>query len=341
MRYLAATLALLAVVTFSASVYSVHEWEQVIITEFGKPVGEPVTAPGLHFKRPLIDTVHRYDKRLLRWDGERHRTITKDRKTILIDVTARWRIADPKAFLTSVQTVSRAHRRLDGIMESAVKNEIAKFDLFEIVRSTNRIHLSSKAAADAALIEEQAADQTPEVEISRFLAKPVPPLPQDEAEAYLAGRPVVLGKIISNARKVLDSEGSKLGIEIEDVLIKAFNYTDEVEEQVFLQMNEELKKIATRFRSQGTRRAEERRGTMLRDIEILSSEAAREAEQIRGRADAMATEIYAEAYSKDPDFYTFFRTLEAQREVLGANHTLVISTDSPLYQLLSEARPRR
>ena len=330
----AGILLVLALVVLSQSAYTISEWEQVIITEFGKPVGEPIDEAGLHFKTPFIQEVHRFDKRLLRWDGERHRTITKDRKTILIDVTARWRIADAEQFLMSVQTVERAHRRLDGIMESAVKNEIANFNLYEVVRSTNQI--IDQQEEIAALRE--AAEKAGRPAVSFTLGKQVPALETGPNGELLAGRPVVNQRIIENARRVLSSETTKLGIEIDDVLIKAFNYTGEVERQVYLQMNEELKKIATRFRAQGRRRAEEKRGEMVRELETIESGAVRDAERIRGEADAEATRIYAEAYGQDADFYAFLRTLEAQKAAVGKNHVLVISTDSPFYELIGDAR---
>lgn len=314
------------------SFYVVNEWEQAVLTQFGRPVGEPVTEAGLHFKAPFVQDVHRFDRRLLRWDGERHTTITKDRKTILVDVTARWRISDAKRFLMSVQTVERAHRRLDGIMESAVKNEIAKFGLFEVVRSTNRIQNAELSFAP----EEVLADAGEEERQSfRTLGKQIPPLPMD-GERYLAGRPVATERILASARRVLGDDQTRLGIELVDVMIKTFNYTSEVEQQVYLQMNEELKKISARFRSQGRRRAEEKRGQMTRDLERISSEAEREAERVRGAGDAKATDIYAQAYSADPDFYAFLRTLEAQKTAIGGNHTLFVSTSSPFYRLLED-----
>ncbi len=327
-------LLVLGAIVLSQSAYTINEWEQVIITEFGKPVGEPIDEAGLHFKTPFIQEVHRFDKRLLRWDGERHRTITKDRKTILIDVTARWRIADAKQFLMSVQTVERAHRRLDGIMESAVKNEIANFNLYEVVRSTNQI--IDQQAEIAALRE--ADEKAGRPAVSFTLGKQVPALETGPDGRLLAGRPVVNQRIIENARRVLSSETTKLGIEIDDVLIKAFNYTGEVERQVYLQMNEELKKIATRFRAQGRRRAEEKRGEMVRELETIESGAVRDAERIRGEADAEATRIYAEAYGQDADFYAFLRTLEALKTAVGENHVLVVSTDAPFYEVMGDAR---
>lgn len=347
---LASAAAIAAVVLAYQSFYRVSEWDQVVITQFGRPVGEPVTGAGLHLKKPFVQDVHRFDRRLLRWDGERTHTITKDRKTIQVNVTARWRISDGRQFLMSVQTQERAHRRLDGIMESAVKNEIAQFDLYEVVRSTNRIQSARLSfAPDDPTGEADPTDAGPEAEEEEAppanVPRPVvtsgmqvPALRQDEAGNYLAGRPLIARRILERARRVLAAEGTNLGIELQDVLIRTFNYTPEVEKQVYLQMNEELKKIATRFRSNGQRRAEERRGAMIRELETIESEAVRESEQIRGRADADAAETYARAYSADADFYGFTRTLEATRKSVGANHTLVIDASSPFYRLLHSAR---
>lgn len=349
----------LAVLVFQ-SVFVVREWEQVVVTQFGRPVGQPVTQAGLHFKKPFVQDLHRFDRRLLRWDGERTHTITKDRKTIQVNVTARWRISDAHQFLMSVGTQQRAHRRLDGIMESAVKNEIAQYDLYEVVRSTNRIRDADISFVPAVLpgppeVDGASAEAPEAGDAAAPAGKPVavaeepedrrepsgrqvPALRQDDGGAYLAGRPLVARRILERARRVLAQDDTKLGIELQDVLIRTFNYTPEVEKQVYLQMNEELKKIATRFRSLGQRRAEERRGAMIRELETIESRAAREAEQIRGRADAEAAEIYAKAYDTDAEFYSFMRTLEAERRAIGENHTLVIDASSPFYRLLQSGR---
>lgn len=346
-RWILAGMAVIAAVVLAyQSFYRVSEWDQVVITQFGRPVGEPVTGAGLHVKKPFVQDVHRFDRRLLRWDGERTHTITKDRKTIQVNVTARWRISDGRQFLMSVQTQERAHRRLDGIMESAVKNEIAQFDLYEVVRSTNRIQDARLSFAPDEPEGEAPAEggedvEAPPANVPRPVVTSgmqVPALRQDESGNYLAGRPLIARRILERARRVLAAEGTNLGIELQDVLIRTFNYTPEVEKQVYLQMNEELKKIATRFRSNGQRRAEERRGAMIRELETIESEAVRESEQIRGRADADAAETYARAYSADADFYGFTRTLEASRKSIGENHTLVIDASSPFYRLLHSAR---
>ncbi len=322
----------LAIVVVSQSLFVVNEWEQAVVTQFGRPIGDPIVKAGLHFKAPFVQDVHRYEKRLLRWDGERHDTITKDRKTIHIDVSARWRISDALRFKEEVTTVQRGNQILDGIITSAVMNEIAQYNLYEVVRSTNRI----REAEITFQLEGMDDDDVELQQQEAFLGHETPELETDEEGEYMAGRPLVAYRILERARASLADEA--VGIELEDILLKAFNYTSEVEQQVFAQMNEELKKIATRFRSQGQQRAEQRRGEMLRELETIQSAAQRDAERIRGTGDAAATDIYAQAYLQNPDFYTFLRTLEAQRRAMGENHTLIISSDGPFYQLLQDHR---
>jgi modulator of FtsH protease HflC len=322
----------LGLVVLSQSLFVVNEWEQAVVTQFGRPIGQPVTEAGLHFKTPFVQDVHRYERRLLRWDGERHDTITKDRKTIHIDVSARWRITDALRFKEEVTTVERGQQILDGIITSAVMNEVAQYNLYEIVRSTNRIREAEITFRLEGMDEDEAEIEQDE----GFLGAETPELDTDAEGNYRAGRPLVADRILRRAQASLADEA--IGIELEDILLKAFNYTSQVEQQVFAQMNEELKKIATRFRSQGQQRAEQRRGEMLRELETIRSEAQRDSERIRGSGDAQATEIYAEAYERDPEFYMFLRTLEAQRRAVGENHTLVIGADGPFYRVLQDHR---
>ncbi len=322
----------IGIIVLSQSLFVINEWNQAVVTQFGRPIGDPITQAGLHFKLPFVQDVHRYEKRLLRWDGDRHDTITKDRKTIHIDVSARWRVSDALRFKEEVTTIHRGSQILDGIITSAVMNEIAQYNLYEVVRSTNRIREAEITFQLEGMEEEEIAAMDQEV----FFGHETPELLTDEEGHYLAGRPLVAERILERAQASLADEG--VGIELEDILLKTFNYTSEVEQQVFLQMNEELKKIATRFRSQGQQRAEQRRGEMQRELETISSEAQRDAEGIRGAGDATATDIYARAYLQDPSFYSFLRTLEAQRKAVGENHTLIIGSDSPFYQLLRDHR---
>ncbi len=312
------------------SLYTVTEWEQAVVTQFGAIKGDPITDAGLHFKLPFIQQVHRYDRRLLRWDGRETTTITRDRKTIVIDVTARWRIDDARVFLESIGSQDLASTRLNGIIEGAVKDEIAKYDLFEVVRSSNRIleregDMPAMLADDEELLEDQDLDLT-------TMGGEMPPLPVDADGSYTGGRPVVIDGILREARSRLEHIG--LGIHLEDVLIKQVNYSSAIEANVYAQMNAELQKISAGFRSIGRQRAEQRLGEMERELASIQSAAVETSERIRGEAEAEAIQIYAEAYNEDPEFFAFLRTLQAYEDILGRNSSLIMATDSPIYNLL-------
>ncbi len=320
-------LAALAFLLFN-SLFVLHEWEQAVITQFGAIRGEPVTTAGLHFKLPFIQQVHVFDKRLLRWDGQERTIYTKDRRAIIVDVTARWRIADARTYLESIGgSTSLALNRLDGIIEGAVRNEIGQFDLYEVVRSSNRI-LEREDEIQLPLTDD--AEELPDDLDLTTMGGEMPPLTTDTDGRYLAGRPVVIAGILERARERLAEIG--LGIHLEDILIKQVNYTSAIEENVYRQMNAELQKISAGFRSLGQQRAEQRLGEMERELATISSEAVERAERIRGQAEAEAIRIYAEAYNEDPAFFRFLRTLQAYEQVLGENGTLVVSTDSPLFE---------
>ncbi|MFP4351938.1 MAG: protease modulator HflC [Puniceicoccaceae bacterium] len=328
-------LALVAAVLLGAlawtSLYTVNEWEQAVITQFGEVVGEPVTEAGLKMKLPW-QQIKRFDARLLRWDGSQTTTITRDRKTLNLDVTARWRIDDAKEFLEAIRSIDQADTRLNGIIAGAVKDEIAKYDLFEVIRSTNRILDLESEELEISLD----SDEIPDISVEEVatLGSDLPRLPESEDGAYEAGRPIVLGGILAEARKRLTQTG--LGIELEDVLIKQLNYNKEIESNVYAQMNAELQKISAGFRSQGRKRAEERLGEMERELAKISSGAEERAQLIRGRAEAESIAIYAEAYNQDPAFYRFLRTLQAYEAGLGENSRLLLGTDSPLFRLLKK-----
>ena len=316
------------------SLYTLTEWQQAVITQFGAIKGDPVTEAGLHFKVPFVQQVHRYDRRLMRWDGQETTTITADRKTIVIDVTARWRIDDAREFLEAIGSARLAATRLDGIIEGAVKDEIAKYDLYEVVRSSNRI-LDRETDLPAMLADdEEAMDE--ELDLTTMGGE-MPPLSVAADGTYEAGRPVVMEGILKEARARLAHIG--LGIHLEDVLIKQVNYSRAIESNVYAQMNAELEKISAGFRSIGRQRAEQRLGEMERELATIDSEAVEASERIRGEAEAEAINIYAEAYNKDPEFFTFLRTLQAYEEVLGDNSTLILGTESPLYEIFKRIEP--
>ncbi|MCC5788925.1 MAG: protease modulator HflC [Opitutales bacterium] len=322
-------LVLLLLVLAFFSLYTVREWEQAVVTQFGEVVGEPVTEAGLKFKLPY-HKVQIYDKRLLRWDGSRTDAITRDRKQVEIDVSARWRIVDARRFRESVTTESQAHNRISSNIDGAVRDQIANVSLYEVIRSSNRI-----LEADTDIADTLDADEMDDIDVEEIatLGADLDELDTDVEGNYLAGRPVVIERILEDARDRLAQ--MNLGIELEDVLIKQLNYHEDVEETVFAQMNAELSKISAGIRSAGRRLAEERLGEMERDLASISSSAQERAQRIRGRAEATAIEIYAEAYNRDPKFYQFIRTLESYEKILGENSSLVLSTDSPLYELLN------
>lgn len=310
------------------SLFVVHEWEQAVITQFGAIKGEPVTEAGLHFKLPFVQQVHAFDKRLLRWDGQERTIYTKDRRAIIVDVTARWRIRDARAFLESIGgSTNLALNRLDGIIEGAVRNEIGQYDLYEVVRSSNRI-LERDDDIPVALTD--ADEELPDDLDLTTMGGEMPPLATAPDGTYQAGRPVVIAGILERARERLAEIG--LGIHLEDILIKQVNYTSAIEENVYRQMNAELQKISAGFRSLGQQRAEQRLGEMERELATISSEAVERAERIRGEAEAESIGIYAAAYNQDPEFFRFLRTLQAYETVLGKNGTLILGTDSPLFE---------
>lgn len=322
-------LIVIGAIFVTTCLFTVPEWEQAIVTQFGEIQGEPITKAGLYFKLPW-QNVERFDRRLLRWDGQQTTAITRDRRTINIDVTARWRISDARLFMETTRSISQADLRLNGIIEGAVRDEIAKFELFEVIRSSNRILDNS---ADGITLEVR-DDEGNVITADDFatLGMALPRLTIDDNGRYIAGRPIVLENILTEARRRVEQVG--LGIHVEDVMIKQLGYIREIEANVFAQMNAELNKIAAGFRSAGQERAERRLGEMSRELSIIESSAIERAQRIRGQAEAEATAIFADAFSRDPEFYDLVRSLEAFERILGSNSQLIISTDSNLFNRL-------
>lgn len=308
------------------SIFVVREWEQVVITQFGEIQGEPILRAGLHFKKPFVQEVHRYERRLMRWDGTPFTLYTKDRRTIHVNITARWRIDDAAVFLPRIRDVSRANASLYVAIEGAMRNEIGRYDLYEVVRSTNHI------LADTALTVNLEGGEEIDLEEITTLGREVRELRRDEEGNYLGGRPVVVAGILQDARRRIAE--ARLGIHLEDILIKQLNYTRDIESNVYDQMNAELAKISAGFRSHGRKNAEQRLGEMEKELASIESTAIQRSEEIRGQAEAEAIQIYADAYNLDPGFYRLVRTLEAMEKSIGANTAVVFSTDSALFDLL-------
>jgi len=299
----------LGVIGFYMCSYVVEETDQVILTQFGKPVGEPVTEAGLHFKIPFIQEVNRIEKRFLPWDGPSNEMSTKDKTYLIIDTFARWRINDPMQYFLRLRDERSALSRLDDILGSETRNAVAKHELIEIVRTTKE----RVAKTDQALVKgiEQLGTLYP----------------------IKVGREKVEQQIFEKAAEKL----SGFGIELLDVRFKRINYNETVRRRIYERMVSERQQIASRFRSEGAGEAAKIMGKKERDLQEIESESYKSVQKIYGQADAKASAIYAEAYDQNPqsvEFYAFLKTLETYREVLGKDMSLILTTDSPLFRLL-------
>jgi len=295
------------VVSVSSSVfYVVREDEQVVITQFGKPIGQTETTAGLKVKVPFIQKIDRFDKRILEWDGLANEVPTKDKRFIWLDTTARWRIVDALKFFQSLKTQQNAQSRLDDILNSAARDLVTGNKLVEVVRNSNRILNLDNLNVE----EEQTTEQIEKIEV---------------------GRGKIAQLILEKARMNLSEE---FGIEIVDVQIKRINYVDEVRQKVFLRMISERQRIASKYKSEGEGEAANIEGQKQKELQRIQSDAYKTAEQIKGQADAEAIEIYAEAHSKDPEFFAFIESLETYRKTIGdtENTKLFLTTDSDLYK---------
>lgn len=301
-----------ATVVVFASAYTIDETQYGIILQFGEPVGEAVTEPGLHWKRPFIQEVRRFDKRMQAWDGDVNQIPTLGREFIVVDTTARWRITDPLLFLKSVRDETGARSRLNDIIDSVVRDKVSGTDLEEIVRSKDWEYNPNAVSADM-------------VDRSDI----------DLEAAPKKGREELTREILQEASVVVRA----YGIELIDVRIKRLNYIDDVRRTVEDRMISERERIAEQFRSEGEGRSAEIDGQTDRQVREIMAIAGREAEEIRGRADAEATRIYGEAFGRDPEFYAFFRTLETYRRTVGNNSTLVLNADSDFFRYLQSVAP--
>ncbi len=290
--------------------YLVNEAQQVVVTQFGRPVGSPVTAPGLHFKVPLIQKANYFEKRFLEWDGAPTQIPTSDKKFIWVNVVVRWRIHDPLLFFQRVRDERGAQTRLDDILDGESRNAIAKHPLVEVIRTTNRDFVPS---------DELTAGEETEI-----------------FQKIKTGREAITREMLHNASPRL----AELGIELLDVRLKRINYVEEVRQKVYERMIAERRRIAEKYRSEGQGESARIIGQKEKELKIITSEAYRKAQEIVGRADAEATRIYAEAYSRDPDFYKYLRTLETYRGTVDRGTTLLLTTDGEFYRYLKETGTR-
>jgi membrane protease subunit HflC len=293
------------------AVYTLDETEQAVITRFGEPRGQPITAPGMHFKMPLADTVNRFEKRWLEWNGDPNQIPTKDKKYIWVDTFGRWRIADPLRFFQRMRDERTAQSRLDDIIDGETRNAIASFALIEAVRVSNREFEDDETRSGEDIF-------TP-------------------AEKVEIGRDRLTRRILERASSVV----AEFGVELVDVQMKRINYVDEVQVKVFERMISERRRIAERSRSEGMGRSAEIRGQKERELKAIKSEAYRRAQELQGKADAEAAKIYAKAFGRDPEFYSFLRTLEAYRTTVDGTTSLFLGTDADFFRYLRSAGKAR
>jgi len=304
-----AGIILIALVVTVSSAYIVRETDQVIITQFGKPIGEPIVDPGIHFKIPMIQEANFFDKRFLEWDGDPNQVPTKDKRFIWVDTYARWRIKDPLLFFQRVRDERGAQSRLDDMLDGETRNAIAKHLLVEIVRSTNRQPELPEGAAEGEL-----TTKLQEIKIGR--------------------EEITRSVIAAAAPRTLE-----LGIELLDLRFKRINYVEEVQKKIYERMITERKRIADRFRSEGQGLASRILGDKERDLKKIESEAYKTAQEIIGKADAEATTIYAAAYNRNKDsreFYRFLKTMETYKTTLSEKDWLILSTKGAFFKYLQD-----
>lgn len=311
MSKLGGVLAAAALVGVWASAFVVSEAEQVVVTQFGRPVGSALAQPGLYFKLPLVQKAHYFDRRFLEWDGDPNQLPTRDKRFIWVDTYARWRITDPLKFFQRLKDERGAQTRLDDILDGETRNAIANHDLVEVVRSTNR---------------------SPEIDASQSDDEKV------MLDSIASGQEKIRLEILEKAKL----RTADLGIEILDLRFKRINYVAEVQTKVFDRMIAERQRIAARFRSQGEGEALRIQGERERDLKQIGSEAYKQAQEIVGRADAEAAEIFAAAYNRSKEsreFYQFLKSMETLEKTIDPSTTLVFSSDGELYHFLDNTTP--
>ena len=303
-----AVVILLGLSVVGGAFYIVGETQQAVIFQFGEPRGDPITTPGLKLKVPFIQKVTYFDNRFLEWDGDPNEVPTRDKRFIHVDTYARWRITDPLKYFQRLRNEQGAQSRLDDILDGETRNVIANHDLIEAVRSSNREFavtelIAGDAAAESGVTIEQGREQL--------------------AEEVL---------------RAAQARTEDLGIEILDFRFKRLNYVEEVRLEVYARMISERNRIAEQFRSEGAGESARINGERERDLRVITSEAYRQAQEVKGLADAEAADIYAAAYNGDPEFYRFLRTMEVLRQTLDSGTVLVLSTDSEFLRYLGRSR---
>ncbi|MCK5012684.1 MAG: protease modulator HflC [Candidatus Omnitrophica bacterium] len=301
---------LLVILGVSGALYTIDETQQVVVTQFGKLVGQPKTQAGLYFKLPFVQTANYFDKRILEWDGDANQMPTREKRLIWVDTTARWRIDDALKFMKRVGTEQNVQSRFDDIIDAKTREAVSSHVLVEAIRNSNR------------LIEE---GDTKVLETSS----------EEFGKTALAsiekGREALSKMILMRAAEAVKD----YGVELVDVKIKRINYVKEVQHKVYERMISERKRAAEQFRSEGQGKKAEIEGQRAKELQQIQSEAYRKAQEIKGKADAKAIKIYADAYNKDPEFYSFTKTLDTYRKTINDHTTLMLTTDNDFYGYLN------
>ncbi len=300
----------------ATALFVVDETKQVVITQLGRPVGEPITEAGLHFKIPVIQKANYFEKRVMKWDGSPNQIPTKDKKYIWVDTTARWRIQDPLLFLKRIGSNATALSRLDGIIDSVVRDRVSNNNLEELVRSEGWEEARQK------LMEAGLPDL-------QFLGA----FRESQGDKLIKGREKITREMVADASRLVP----EFGIELLDIRIKRINYVDSVQEKVFERMISERQRIASQYRSEGEGERAAVLGQMERELAKITSEAFRTSQEIRGKADAEATSIYARAFGKDIEFFEFYRTLDFYKNFNNPKSSFVLTTDADIFKYLKNS----
>jgi modulator of FtsH protease HflC len=310
-------LAALAAFYGYAAIFVVPEGRQVVVTQFGKPVGEPITEAGLHLKIPLIQELRYVDKRMLSWDGEPNQIRTGDNKFISVDTTARYRIINALTFIQTVQSESGALARLDTILDAATRDIISNYKLVEAVRNTNSI-------LDEIEKRKELAKEDKSVEVEEELTGDIAPVS--------VGREQLSTMIAAQATERL----KQFGIELVDVQLRRISYEKSVEQRVYERMISERERIAEKLRSLGKGEQAKIEGRLGRELQDIQSSAYRKSQAIIGKAEAEAIKIYAATVGRDPELYAFLRTLEAYEKTMKPGSKVILSTESEYLKLLGK-----
>jgi membrane protease subunit HflC len=328
-----AVLVVLAVIA-GASFFVVSETQQVVITQFGRPVGEPITQAGLHLKIPFIQTANFFEKRIMKWDGRPDQIATRDKKYIWVDTTARWQIKDPLLFLMRVGAIPTANSRLDGIIDSVVRDHVSNNDLVELVRSEGWEEARKEAARN-----EEAKEHLNVAPVTEpHLLGPGFEPPSEQSDRLVKGREEITREMVADASRLIP----EFGMQLLDIRITRINYVESVQQKVFDRMISERKRIAAQYRSEGEGERAAILGQMERELAKLTSEAYKKSQETRGKADAEATRIYADAFGKDTEFFSLYKTFDLYRTI-GKNTFFLLGTDSDFFKYLkgSGASPRK